>query len=353
MTDATSRGMRAEIAEQPAVLERCLRDSAPQVAEAVALIRAARPELIVIAARGSSAYAGMYLRSLAAAHLGVPVIGGAPSVHTVYGRSMTWPHAVLVAISQSGQGPDVLSVVQDAVGAGIPSIAICNDPASPLARATDVVIPCRAGPEAITATKSYLAEVALCAAVVAGWSGSAVLRSGLDRAPAAVAATVSAAASWLDAGAGAGLVDALSTADRALVVSRGHDLATAFEVALKIAETGGLLASGMSAADFLHGFVVLATPGTPFLAIRPDGAAGPSVDRAREGAARHGASQWLIGGPEVAGIGGALSVGSDLPTDLSPLVFPVPGQLAAEAAARRRGRDPDRPDGLVKVIRTY
>jgi glucosamine--fructose-6-phosphate aminotransferase (isomerizing) len=345
--------MRAEIEEQPAVLQRSLGDGAPEIAEAVALIRATKPEVILLAARGSSAYAGMYLRSLTAVHLGIPVIGGAPSVHTVYGRSMRWPRAVLIAISQSGQGPDVLTVVEDAVNAGVPSIAICNDPDSPMARATDIVIPCRAGPEAITATKSYLAEVALSAALVAGWAGSEPLRQGLERAPEAVAAALRAATSWLADGAGSDLVEALAAADRALVVSRGHDLSTAYEVALKIAETGGVMATGMSAADFLHGFVVLATGGTPLLAIRPDGAAGPSVDRALEGAARYGAPQWVIGGGEVAAIDGALSIGTDLPTELSPLVFPVPGQLAAEMAARRRGRDPNRPDGLVKVIRTY
>ncbi len=353
MAEHVSHGMRAEIEEQPAVLQRCLVDGGPEIAEAVALIRATKPELILVAARGSSAYAGMYLRSLAAAHLGIPVIGCAPSVNTVYGRSMTWPHAVLIAISQSGQGPDVLTVVEDAVSAGIPSIAICNDPESPVARATDVVVRCQAGPEAITATKSYLAEVSLCAALVAGWAGSEPLGEGLRRAPEAVAAAIRTALTWLGDGPGAELVDALATAERALVVSRGHDLATAYEVALKITETGGLMATGMSAADFLHGFVVLATSETPLLAIRPDGPAGPSVDRALEGAARYGARQWIIGGAEVASVSGALSVGSDLPTDLSPLVFPVPGQLAAEMAARRRGRDPDRPDGLAKVIRTY
>ena len=71
---ATSR-MLAEIREQPAVLERALGDGAPEIAEAARLIRGVGPEAVVIAARGSSAYAGLYARSVIEARLGVPVIG--------------------------------------------------------------------------------------------------------------------------------------------------------------------------------------------------------------------------------------------------------------------------------------
>ncbi len=148
-------------------------------------------------------------------------------------------------------------------------------------------------------------------------------------------------------------MSALAGTDRALVVSRGHNLATARETALKIAETGGILADGLSAADFLHGYVALATGDVPLLAIRPDGPAGDSVDLALEGASLQGGSGWLVGGSEVRDRPGALCLGGNVPEELTPLTFVVPGQLVAEAAARARGRDPDRPPGLVKVIRTY
>jgi glucosamine--fructose-6-phosphate aminotransferase (isomerizing) len=45
-----------------------------------------------------------------------------------------------------------------------------------------------------------------------------------------------------------------------------------------------------------------------------------------------------------------------LPPPLHPLLDPIPALLAfyplAEALARRRGRDPDRPPGLRKITRT-
>jgi glutamine---fructose-6-phosphate transaminase (isomerizing) len=42
----------------------------------------------------------------------------------------------------------------------------------------------------------------------------------------------------------------------------------------------------------------------------------------------------------------------DLPEALGPLATILPGQLLAEAVARRRGYDPDAPPGLHKVTLT-
>jgi glutamine---fructose-6-phosphate transaminase (isomerizing) len=293
--------MLDEIHQQPAVLERALSDGAGQIEQAVELIRRAGTELVVIAARGSSAYAGSYFRSLAETILGVPVLRAAPVVRTNYNRSVAWRRAVMLAISQSGQGPDTLAVVEEAVDAGIPVIAIVNDEASPLAAAADLVLPCRAGPEAITATKSYTAELALLAALVAGWARDEELRRGLERVPSAVAAAMEAGEKWLESGTGSELIGALADCDRAMVISRGHNLGNAREVALKITETGRVFTAGLSAADFLHGQVVLARPEVPLIALRPDGPIGASVDHALDGARPYGARQWLIGGHEVAG----------------------------------------------------
>jgi glucosamine--fructose-6-phosphate aminotransferase (isomerizing) len=344
--------MLSDIEQQPDVLERSLREGAPDIDAAADLIRRSAPELIVIAARGSSAYAGSYARSLIESTLGIPVVRAAPVVATTYKRTVDWRHAVVIAISQSGGGPDVQAVVAGASAAGIPTIAITNDTDSGLARAADLVVPCRAGPEAITATKSYVTEVALLAALVASWTGDAALRRGLGRVPGEVAAVVADGKSWLDHGPGADLADALAAAYGALVVSRGYNLATAREVALKLTETSGLFASGESAADFLHGHVVLATESVPLLAFRPDGPAGPSVDRALERALSYGARQWVVGGRETEARADALALTVDLPDVLTPIPFVVPGQLLAERVARLRGRDPDRPIGLVKVIQT-
>jgi len=47
------------------------------------------------------------------------------------------------------------------------------------------------------------------------------------------------------------------------------------------------------------------------------------------------------------------AAGDDLPEALSPLLYVLPGQLVAEAVARRLGRNPDAPEGLTKVTLTH
>jgi len=47
-----------------------------------------------------------------------------------------------------------------------------------------------------------------------------------------------------------------------------------------------------------------------------------------------------------------LPLPADLPASLAPMATILPGQLLAEAVARRRGYDPDAPPGLRKVTLT-
>jgi glutamine---fructose-6-phosphate transaminase (isomerizing) len=355
--------MAAEIAEAPAIVERLLRDEGGALRGAVDLARRRSPSLVVFVARGSSAFAAGYARTLAEVVLGVPSTVAQPSVATVYHRAVDWGPALLVAVSQGGGSPDLCEVVSAAARSGTPAVAIVNDESSPLARAATHVVPLGAGPEAVTATKSYTAEVAALAALVAGWAGADRLVRELDRVPQALAVALDQAHGLL--GDDGGLVDALAHADRAVVVSRGFETATARETALKLKEAGGLFAEGWSASDFVHGNVVVATPDVPLLAIRPADEAASSVDATLAAAAPHGAPQWVL----ASGAAARLTALADLPVPgagrhvlafepglsprLAPIASIVAGQVIAEAVARARGHDPDAPEGLVKVIQTY
>ena len=90
-------------------------------------------------------------------------------------------------------------------------------------------------------------------------------------------------------GPGAAAIEAFAAADRALLVSRGFNLATALELALKLKETCGLFAEAYSTADFMHGPLVLARADVPTLAIRPDGPMGVDVDATAGRRRRHAA----------------------------------------------------------------
>jgi glucosamine--fructose-6-phosphate aminotransferase (isomerizing) len=148
---------------------------------------------------------------------------------------------------------------------------------------------------------------------------------------------------------------AIAAAGRAIVASRGFNLATALEVSLKLKETSQIFAEGYSTADLEHGPIALAAPDVPLLVIRPDGPMGQAVDASVARAVAGGAMSWHIGGLEMDGGERTLSLGglaARLPEPLSPLLYVVPGQLVAESVARRLGRNPDAPLGLTKVTLT-
>lgn len=347
--------MATEIREIPGQVAAQLAEGSEVVGRASAAIREARPRWISMVARGTSDHAATYGRYLLEAHLGVPVALAAPSLTTIYEASVDWRDGLLIAVSQSGSSPDVLAVVEAARAGGALTIAITNEPSSSLAAAAEHLVPCRAGDErAVAATKTYVAELVALAAIVAVLRPRSPLAEALPRLPHILERCLERSIRWVES---IGVVDAFAAADRALVASRGYNLATALEVALKLKETGAVFAEGYSTADLLHGPIVLAGSGVPLLAIRPDGPVGSGIDDGVSRAEQAGSAAWLIGGREVeprASLNGsaALALPIDLPEALTPPAFILPGQLLAEAVARARGRDPDAPQGLAKVTLT-
>ena len=349
--------MRREIEETPDAIARGLADGAADVAAVAAAIRAFGPAWVSFVARGTSDNVCTYGRYLVEVANGLPVVPAAASATTLYRAAHRWERGLVIAVSQSGRSRDIVEVAEAARRGGALTVAITNDPASPLAAAVAHVLPARAGAEAaVAATKTYVACIVTLAALVAAWVGTRRLADGLRRLPEALRATLAEADPWL---AGSGIVAAFAAAEQALVVSRGYDLATALEIALKLQETAGVFAIGYSTADFEHGPVALARPDVPVLAIRPDGDAGRRIDGALERVRAGGVQPWIIGGqetpsdPDAPPAGGhSLRLPLTLPIELQPACLILPGQLLAEAVARARGRDPDHPVGLEKVTST-
>lgn len=362
--------MAAEIRQTPAVVRDQLESTGAALGAVVDAVRRARPRWVSIVARGTSDHAAIYARYLIETQLGWPVGLTSPSVTTVYRAPTDWSNGLLLAVSQSGRSPDLVAVVEAARRGGALTVAVTNVAGSPLELAAAHVVPCRAGLEqAVAATKSYVAELAAVAGIVGALVPDSELAAGLPRVPAVLDRTLELASAWL-AGSGPGpqrsrppsdesrsgleLVEAVAVAGRALVVSRGFNLATALETALKLKETGRVFAEGYSSADLEHGPIALAGAGFPTIVFRPDGPMGAAIDPAADRARSLGARPWTIGGPETAGRPDALVIGAlaDLPECLTPLALILPGQLLAEAVAVRLGLSPDAPSGLSKVTLT-
>jgi glutamine---fructose-6-phosphate transaminase (isomerizing) len=354
MTAPTTTQMRREIERIPAVVAELLAGDPAPMEELAAAVRRSRPTWAMIVARGTSDHAAVYGQYLLEAYAGLPTALASPSVTTVYGAPIGWHGGLLVAISQSGQSPDVVSVTAAARSGGAITVAITNVPDSPLGAAARHVIACEAGAElAVPATKTYTAQLAVLARLVASLAPESELPDALPAVAPALRSALSQSDGWLERSVdGGALVDAMAAADRALIASRGFNLATALEIALKLKETSGLFAEAYSTADLMHGPLVLANPDVPLLFVRPDGRMGEAVDLAVEAARARAVEPWIVGGPELPAGARTLRLEDGLPDALTPLVYALPGQLLAERVARARGMDPDAPRGLAKVTET-
>ncbi|HEX6024059.1 MAG TPA: SIS domain-containing protein [Solirubrobacter sp.] len=314
--------VRAEMAEQPAVLERLLSD--PAIAAVAREIRARSPRYAVLAARGSSDNAARYAQHVFGRFWGLPVALATPSLHTLYDAPMRYEDALVIGISQSGESPDVASVVAAATNQGALTIAITNEPGSPLGSAARHVIDLQTGPErSVAATKTYTASLGAIAALVGDASGipEAVARQLERDVP---------VPSW----------------ERVAVIARGANYGTAFEAALKISELAGAVAVPFSSADFLHGPIAIVVPDFPILAIAPSG---PTLPGMREVFAAAAAADITVISDDAALADIPLE---PVPEWLSPLVAVIPAQQIAVGMAERLGRNVDRPPGLQKVTRT-
>ncbi len=344
MSGDTPSHMSAEVAEIPAVAARFLGAAGPALAEAGARMRALDPRLIVTVARGSSDHAAGYFKYAAELLAGVPVASVGPSVASVYGRRLRLEGAAALAISQSGQSPDIVEMLRSAREGGALTLAITNAAASPLAEVADCPLALGAGREqSVAATKTYVASVLAALALLAEWQEDAGLRAAVAALPAQFAAAL--ALDW------APLADRLVLASSAYVLGRGPGFAIASEIALKFKETCGLHAEAYSAAEVLHGPAALVEARFPVLALGVGDAALAGVIATAERLAGQGADVFLTAPGAGAGVVALPSV-ADVHPLTAPLVLIVSFYAFVEALARRRGFDPDKPPHLRKVTET-
>ncbi|HEU5102572.1 MAG TPA: SIS domain-containing protein [Roseiflexaceae bacterium] len=339
--------LEQEIHSQPEVIARLLEREVDRVSQIVAQLPAC--DYALIAARGTSDHAATYAKYAWAALAGLPVALATPSLHTLYAAPPRMNGALVVGVSQSGQSPDIVSVLEEGRRQGRPTLAITNDGASPLAATADHVIELHAGIErSVAATKTYTAQLAVMALLAAAWSGQAERAAELRRLPEALAATLAGAADL------AQRAERYRYIDQCVVIARGYNYATALELALKLKELTYVQAIAYSSADFRHGPIATISEGLPSILIMPSGAAlDDMLGLARDLQAR--GAELLITSDDSSALALAttrMPLAGGLPEWLSPLAAIVPGQVLALHLTLAKGFDPDQPRGLRKVTRT-
>jgi glucosamine--fructose-6-phosphate aminotransferase (isomerizing) len=342
--------LRDEIREQPEVAERFIRRAPEVVGPLADAIRSRGVDHVVIAARGTSDHAAIYAQYVLGVRHDLSVGLGTPSVISLYGAHPRLDRSLVIGISQSGASPDVVAVIEAGRRQGAPTLAITNDPASPLAHAAETCIDLGAGPElAIAATKTYTTELLAIAALSAAMTGDPSDAAALREIPDAMAAAIR-----LEPGIES-MAGEQAAADRLLVLARGYEYATAREWALKLKELARVFADPYSAADFEHGPLALLEPGVPVLAtVRPGPTLEPLVellDRLRD--ELDAAIAVVSDQPAALALARwPFPLASGTPEWLGPIVSIVVGQLHALHLTHARGLDPEQPRNLRKVTRT-
>lgn len=341
--------MIQEIREQPDVVQCAVAAAADPVNRLVRAMADNDIRFVMIAARGTSDHAATYAKYLLEIVAGIPTSLAAPSVVTLYDGRLRLGNTLVLGVSQSGQGTDVVQVLSSARASGAITACITNCAGSPITEVSDHVLLCNAGEEqAVAATKTYTTSLALVALLAATLSDRRDLLEELRGVPDLLRRTLE-----LEE-----LIERSAERYRYIrecaIVARGINQATALEAALKMVETCYVVAKPYSGADFQHGPIAMVEEGFPCFVYAPSGRAYAfMLETALKIRERGGEMIVTAHDPEILGMGRTrFEVPVQVSELLSPLVYILPGQMFAYYLSRTRGGNPDAPRGLQKVTRT-
>lgn len=338
-----------EIHEQPDVLNRLLTQELEVIQQLAAAIKQRQTTHVVIAARGSSDNAGRYAQYLLGAVNRLPVALATPSLFSIYKQPPAFGKALVIGISQSGQSPDIVSVLAEARRQGALTAAITNVVGSNLAQEAEYVINQQAGVEhSLAATKTYTSQLATIALLSATLAEDTQMLDALQEIPAIVERTLAIEPEI------EGIAQRYRTMRDCVVIGRGYNYATAFEIALKLKELTYTIAEPYSSADFMHGPLALIEHGFSAFVVAPTGVMLPEMQDFIHTLNQRAAEVIAISDdPETLALARVpLPLPQAVPEWLSPVTAIIPGQLFAMHLAHARDFDPDHPRGLRKVTET-
>ena len=340
--------MLQEIAEQPAALSRTIESERQKISRLGNFLQARDIDLIVLVARGSSDNAALFGRYLLEITTGIPVSLSAPSVHTLYGAKLNLKHALVIGVSQSGEGEDINQVLVNARAGGAYTVGITNESSSSMVGLVDETLLMHGGREhSVAATKTFTGQMMLFYMLAAelaqsqpAWSYEAI--------PEFANRALEQKRPIME------LVQRYVFMENCVVVGRGLAYANAYELALKLMETCYVVAERFSSADFLHGPLAMVERHFPVILFAPPGVMMPGV-KSLIGRLRELRADTLVitSDLEAARDGSrAIIMPKEIDEFCAPIPYIIPGQLFAALLAEAKGLDPDQPRSLSKVTRT-
>lgn len=343
-------GLREEIFEQPQLLERLLTAEWDHIQQVADRIRQREVNFIFLAARGTSDHAGLYAKYLWGAYNQLPIALAAPSLFSIYNQAPVLKNALVVGISQSGESPDIVSVITEGRQQGALTLSLTNAPQSPMAQASEMHVNVMAGPElAVAATKSYTAQLLSIALLSIALNRDFERLEALKKLPAALQ-------SMLDQEEQiARYARRYRFMNQCVICGRGYNYATAYEWSLKLKEMAYIVSEPYSSADFRHGPIAIVNQGFPVFAVMPSGLVFHDllllVQKLKQ---EHLVDLLVISDRQealqLADV--AIALPPDVPEWLSPLPAILAAQIFTYYLTEAKGFNTESPRGLHKVTLT-
>lgn len=335
--------MWQEISGIPDAVSKLLGANNSSIDQLVNLISEKKPHFIITVARGSSDNVALFFKYLIELKLGIPVVTLGPSVVSIYDSKLSIENALCFAISQSGQSPDIVSVVEHANEQGCVTAAITNNPNSPLAEKSKYLISIFAGvEESVAATKTFINSSVIGLFFTAKLTQDQQLLRAVLQLPKVLEKATK--IKWPQ------LQKELLRCSEIYTLGRGLSLGVSNEASLKLIETCQIHASSYSSAEVLHGPVELVKENYPVFSFISRDATEHSIVELCENLAKKKV--------KVFGTSNKLLIASRLDFVETSHPFTDPISLITsfyafvEALSILKGRNPDQPESLRKVTKT-
>ncbi len=353
--------MHKEIFEQPDIIERCLgyylQDQAPSGHLRTLLdtltTSQQKPGPLHFVGCGSSLYAAMIGQRWFEQHQHRLTYADISSEF----RHKTFQapdHALLLALSQSGETADTLYAIEHAKTLGYQRFGtLCNVPHSTMVRETQVCFPLLAGQEiGVASTKAFLTQLLVLKVLSLFLDPTTPpcqeTCDALQQLPTWIAETLALEATIEN------MANKLSHQQQLLFLGRGLGYPTALEGALKLKELSYIHAHAYPAGELKHGPLALVDHQLVTIGLLPnDPLRAKNLASFREVQARNGQLVVLYQGStqDLCHLNPLMTLClPDTPPTLSPFVFTVALQLLSYHIAKQLGYDVDQPRNLAKSV---
>lgn len=335
--------MRREILEIPAATARLIENGSDYIKAAAAALRVTDPQFLVSVARGSSDHVTTYLKYSSELLMGRVIASIGPSIASVYNSPLSLSGSACLSVSQSGKSPDIVAMARSAQSAGALSIAMTNNPQSPLSAVSDHTLNLHAGPEiSVAATKTFVNSAVTGIWLLAEWAGDDHLRRAIYALPDVLDKAIH--TDWSH------LHFALESRNSIFCLGRDPAYAISNEAALKFKETCQIHAESYSSAEVLHGPVSIVDGGFPVIAFASQDTAEAPLAKVADALAEKGAMVFATS--QMVQKATALPVVWTGHPMTDPITLIASFYAMVEHIASVRGINPDAPRHLNKVTET-